>query len=86
MSQFRTIDDVDAWLEPMDYETFWREIRPYCLVLEYRSVCDAKIATGVASEETILTGLKMMARRELARRHKLHWKEATPWLRPVDTH
>ena len=71
LKKFRWADDVDIWLEPMNYEQFWREIKPYCLVLEYRSVCDAQIETGKASLDDVLFGLKAMASYELRRRHKL---------------
>jgi hypothetical protein len=84
MEKFRTIDDVEAWLEPMNYEQFWREIRPYCLVLEYRSVCDVQIATGKAARRDVLIGLKMMACHELTRRHRLRRRPATPWLTVVE--
>lgn len=84
MQDFRYIDDVETWLDPMTYEEFWREIQPFCLVLEYRSVCDAKIETGQVSREDILFGLKMMACRELSRRHKLTRRPSTPWLKVVE--
>lgn len=83
LTKFRWIEDVDDWLRPMGYEEFWREIKPYCLVLEYRSVCDAKIETGQVPREDILFGLKVMASYELTKRHKLVHKPSTPWLKVV---
>ena len=55
--KFRHINDIEDWLEPLDYETFWEEIRPYCLVMLPRKKCDADIESGV-DEETILYVLK----------------------------
>lgn len=83
MEKFRYRDDVDAWLAPMNYEEFWCAIKPHCLVLEYRSVCDAKIETGQVSAADILFGLKAMASYELGRRHRLVPRPATPWLKIV---
>jgi hypothetical protein len=73
MSMFNFIDDVEAYLEPMDYETFWREIKPFCLILKPRDYCDEQIASGVVDEETVLEVLKYLARIELTRILKLHW-------------
>ena len=67
----------------MTYEEFWQRIRPFCLVLEYREVYDAQIASGEVDRETVLSGLKTMAVYELRRRHKLARKPETPWLRLV---
>lgn len=50
----------------MDYETFWAEIGPYCLVLRPRAVCDRDIAAGHVDEDTVLSVLKSMARLQLA--------------------
>lgn len=83
MEKFRYIDDVEKWLEPMNYEQFWRETKPYCLAIESRSVCDAQIEAGLASLEDVLYGLKVMAEYNLTRRHRLTRKPATPWLKVV---
>lgn len=83
LEKFRWIEDVESWLSPMGYEEFWREIKPYCLVLEHRSICDAQIETGKAAREDVLFGLKVMASYELSRRHRLSHKPATPWLKVV---
>jgi hypothetical protein len=47
MSEFRYINDIVDWLEPMDYETFWQEIKPYCLVMIPRAKCGAMTESGV---------------------------------------
>ncbi len=86
MRKFKHIDDVEEWLEPMDYQGFWHNIAPYCLVLQPRDDCDRQIASGEVDEKTVLEVLKYFARIELTKRHDLHWKPATPWLKLVETH
>lgn len=83
MEKFETIDDVETWLAPMTYEEFWRAIRPHCLVIHPRDHCDAVIANGAASFEDVFEGLKMIACRELAKRHGLSRKPVGPVLRVV---
>lgn len=73
MTEFKHINDIVDWLEPMDYETFWQEIRPYCLVMFPREKCDVDIEDGV-DEETILYVLKNFARLELSAILKLQWR------------
>jgi len=86
MEKFKYIDDVEAWLEPMDYEGFWFAVKPYDLVIQSRDHCDQQIADGEVDQATVLDVLKHMARMELAKRHDLHWKPDTPWLKLVETH
>lgn len=83
MTAFKHIDDVVVWLEPMDYETFWDEIRPWCLVILPRATCDADIAAGKVGEAEALAVLKTMARLELSRLLKLKWAET---LEPMALH
>jgi hypothetical protein len=68
---FNFIDDIEDWLEPMDYETFWTEIKTFCLILMPREKCDADIADGAVTEEGALNVLKTLARIELTRILKL---------------
>ena len=78
--EFEDIDDIVEWLEPMDYETFWEEIRPYCLVLFPRVDCEHDLANGQADEEDLLFILKSMARMELASIFKLEWRDDLPMM------
>lgn len=68
---FNFIDDIEDYLEPMDYETFWKEIKPFCLILMPREKCDTDIANGAVTEEDALDVLKALARIELTRILKL---------------
>lgn len=85
MEDFRYRDDVEKWLAPMNYEQFWREIKPHCLVIEQQSVCDAQIELGMVERDLVLSCLKSMAVDALSRRHKLNSKPSTPWIKLVST-
>jgi hypothetical protein len=78
--EFKDIDDIVEWLEPMDYDTFWDEIRPYCLLLFPRAECDQDLANGHVDEEDLLSILKSMARLELASILKLEWRIDVPMI------
>lgn len=72
MEEFEDIQDVRAWLDPLDYASFWKAVAPYRLFSASDRVhCDAAIADGVTTEKTILKCLKAMARVELADRLSL---------------
>lgn len=86
MMKFKTIEDVDDWLEPMDYPGFWYAIEPYDLVLQPRDHCDRQITDEEIDEATVLEVLKYMARLELTQRLGLHRRMPTPWLKLVETH
>ena len=77
---FKHIDDIEDWLEPMDYETFWEEIKPFCLVLFPREKCDTDIANGATDEETALFIMKNFARMELTSILKLEWRIDVPMM------
>ncbi|XWN32083.1 MAG: hypothetical protein ROR55_02915 [Devosia sp.] len=83
MNHFQYIDDLVAWLQPMDYQGFWHAVAPHDLHLPSRRDCDRQIACGEAAEDVILGGLKYIARAELAARYGLEWRPATPWLKVV---
>ncbi|WP_010441076.1 hypothetical protein [Ruegeria conchae] len=76
--KFSFINDIVDWLEPMDYETFWEEIRPFCLIMLPREKCDTDIANGDVDEETVLHVVKNLARVELASILELEWRVDWP--------
>ena len=86
MKIFKHIDEVEAWLEPMNYLEFWTAIAPYNLVLQDREHCDGQLAAGEVDEDTVLIVLKHMARVELTKLQKLNWKPVTPWVQLVESH
>ena len=65
MKKFRYREDVEKWLEPMDYQGFWFAVAPYDLVLQRKEHCDGQIANGEIDLETVLDVLKRMALIEL---------------------
>lgn len=71
MNLFEDMDDVEEWLERLDYEAFWRGIAPFGLDLQPREDCDRQIASGAIDEVTVLFVLKGMARLELIERYRL---------------
>ncbi len=85
MSEFSTIEDLEAWLEPMDYRGFWYAMAPYGLRIEDKTHCDAQITEG-APEETVLYVLKGLARNELADKFKLGLRPVGPGLRVIGSH
>ncbi|MFG1342230.1 hypothetical protein [Xanthobacter autotrophicus] len=77
--QFKDREDVEEWLEPLDYEAFWEETAPFVLALEPRASCDAQIASGSIDRMTVLAVLKGMARLELVERFQLPIRDDRPW-------
>lgn len=85
MEMFKTINDVEDWLEPMNYEEFWIAIKPWCLPMPYtREQCDADIAAG-ADIEDVKIGLKMIACLLLTKRHNLKLRPVGPVLRVISS-
>jgi len=78
MKNFKYVEDVENWLAPMDYQTFWIVIAPYNLVLQTREHCDWEIAEDNAEAEIILEVLKHMAQMELREKLGLKRREVTP--------
>ena len=79
MRPFEDRDDVKEWLEPLDYEAFWRETAIYDLALQPRESCDRQIGSGSVDEATVLSVLKGMARLELIQRYRLKPRDRMPW-------
>ncbi len=75
---FQDIQDVEEWLEPLDYIAFWEAVGPYGLTLQDREMCDGLIASGKAEPGLILQGLKFLAQRELARKFGLKRRSYEP--------
>lgn len=63
---FEDVDDVIEWLEPMNYRQVWDAVRPYAVFSDKdRDHCDGLIAGGKVKPDSILRGLKTMARLSL---------------------
>lgn len=62
MVVFQDIEDVEEWLEPLDYIALWEAVAPYALFsIDDREHCDGLIAGAKVKPATILKGLKGMA-------------------------
>ncbi len=86
MQQFNDIEDVEQWLEPMDYQGFWYAVKPFDLTLQDRAHCEQQMAESIVPMETVLFGLKALARKELIQKHRLKHRKQTPWVRLVAGH
>lgn len=68
MIVFEDIQDVEEWLDPLDYVTFWEAVAPWGLALQDRDHCDDQIARGIVPQALVLDVLKHMAVMELRRK------------------
>jgi hypothetical protein len=64
MVAFRYIQDVEEWLQPLDYIAFWEAVAPYGFVLLDRDHYDGLIAGGEVNGALVLHGLKILATME----------------------
>jgi hypothetical protein len=72
MVVFQDVEEVEEWLEPMDYITLWEAMVPYGVFsIAERDHCDELIASGTVKVETILYGIKAIARTGLIERFGL---------------
>lgn len=78
MVAFRYIQDVEDWLEPLDYIAFWEAVAPYGLDLLDRDHCDGLIAGGKADTALVLGGLKFLAVMDLQARLGLRHRITVP--------
>lgn len=61
MTNFEDMEAVEEWLDPLDYEEFWREMAQFDAELPSRTYCEDSIAGGV-ERATVLFVLKGLAR------------------------
>jgi len=63
---FQDIQDVETWLEALDYVALWEAVEPYAVFSEEdREHCDALIRNGDVPQDLILDCLKGMALRSI---------------------
>lgn len=88
MKNFKDLDEIETWLQPMDYSGFWYAIAPYIeahdLMLQPKDHCDREIKNGVVTEDVVLDVLKTMVRDELSIQLNLRWRAPTPWAQSVE--
>ena len=75
---FQDNQDVQDWLQDLDYIAFWEAVAPYDLTLQDREMCDGLIASGKVEPGLILQGLKFLAQRELAQKFDLRRRYYEP--------
>ncbi|WP_297339527.1 hypothetical protein [Pseudophaeobacter sp.] len=72
---FEDIEDVEAWLASLEYVAFWDAVAPYRIFsIADRDHCDGLIAGGKVRQDTILEGIKAMARTGMIERFGLQYR------------
>lgn len=71
MALFDDIQDVEEWLEPLDYLAFWKAVAPYNLTLQDRDQVEGLIAGGKLDQALALKVLKELAQMELSKTLRL---------------
>ncbi|MEL7281859.1 MAG: hypothetical protein AAGK79_15985 [Pseudomonadota bacterium] len=77
---FDSLNDLEDWLETLDYAAFWKAIAPHAVSLPSKDEVDTMIARGAIDEETMLVSLRGLAERQIAERYNLQWEDRTPFL------
>lgn len=77
---FDCLNDLEDWLETLDYASFWKAIAPHAVQLPTREEADKMVAGGRIDEETMLVSLRGLAERQISLRYNLQWKDRTPFL------
>ena len=72
MVVFEDIQDVEEWVKPMDYVSFWTAVKPYDVFDEgSRDHCDECITKRGVDQKLILSCLKTMVRLNLTEKFNL---------------
>ncbi|CUI01866.1 hypothetical protein PHA8399_04015 [Leisingera aquaemixtae] len=80
---FEDIQDVEEWLAPLDYVTFWDAVAPYEVFDDReRDHCGALIAGGRVKQSLVLDGLKIAARLALTKKFGLTERIPEPAVAP----
>lgn len=80
MQTFKTVNDIEAWLDGLSYEAFWQEIIPHAVRLPGKSECDDRIKRRILSEADIFEDLKRTAVLEISQRYNLKWEDQSPYM------
>lgn len=70
---FRSSNDLEAWLDGLDYKSFWQAIVAHAVELPPKTECDARIAEGGVTQHVMLSNLRSMAADQIEQRYKLKW-------------
>ena len=85
MKDFKYIQDVEEWLEPMSYDEFWFKLSPYGVDADMRRHCDTSISNGTAPD-TVLSVMKDLIGFAIGEQFDLKRRPVTPWVRLVENH
>ncbi|MCP4099364.1 MAG: hypothetical protein GY748_24340 [Planctomycetaceae bacterium] len=77
MQRFEDSNDVEEWLETLDYERFWQETDPNGLNADERANCDISVTQGV-DKAVILKCIKAAKRLEIIREQNLGTRDIHP--------
>lgn len=77
---FKDAKEVEEWLEPLEYEDFWRETGIFNLAIPSREHCDECILKENVPMATILSVVKGMARLQIVNEQKLPSGVTVPWM------
>ncbi|MBU2527617.1 MAG: hypothetical protein KKC03_13550 [Bacteroidetes bacterium] len=77
MRQFKDVQDLEEWLDPLSYEEFWALTDPFEANKDSRDHCAREIARGI-DPETILICLKGMTRLAVIREQELKYRYDFP--------
>jgi len=70
MQKFEDQQDLQEWLDTLDYDAFWKATDPNGLDYDYKASCDASIAQGV-DQQVILKCIKAKKRIEIVKDQNL---------------
>jgi len=82
MRDFEHVQDVEEWLEPMNWDEFFVKLCPYGVDAEIRADCEISVANG-GSQATVLSVIKSLMRIELTNELGLKRRPITPWVQLV---
>lgn len=70
---FQSSNDLEAWLDGLDYKSFWHAIVAHAVELPPKTQCDAMIAEGGVTLHVMLSNLRSMAANQIGQRYNLKW-------------
>lgn len=78
MTAFEDIEDIEEWLAPLDYASFWNAIAPYDPGTFSREAYDRMIVGKLVDQETVLRILKALVVAHLGRTFGLQHRVVPP--------
>ncbi len=79
MRYFDDMEDVEEWLEPLDWDAYWREVSTFDLAIQSRESCEELVANGTLDRSELLGVLKAFVRLEVIALQDLKPRDVMPW-------